>query len=107
MVLIEQVGRVNTLLNQKKFNKNTIEILVLKEKLGLKFNEDIDILSQKDKIVAKIKIIEVKIKTLNNKLQNKAFLKNAPKNIVQNDKVLLSDLKIEENKLRSIVSSIN
>ena len=44
---------------------------------------------------------------LNNKLQNKAYIKNAPKNIVKNDKVLLSDLIIEENKLRSIVSSIN
>ena len=33
--------------------------------------------------------------------------KNAPKNIVDNDKVLLRDLSIEENKLRSIVSSIN
>ena len=41
------------------------------------------------------------------KLKNKAYLKNAPKQIVQNDKDLLKDLIIEENKLRSIVSSIN
>jgi hypothetical protein len=40
-------------------------------------------------------------------LQNKAYLKNAPKEIVQNDKDLLKDLIIEDNKLRSIVSSIN
>jgi valyl-tRNA synthetase len=41
------------------------------------------------------------------KLQNKAYLKNAPKEIVKNDKDLLKDLIIEDNKLRSIVSSIN
>ena len=80
--------------------------MVLKEKLGLGFDEDIDIISQKNKILQKIKNIEMKKNNLNNKLQNKAYLKNAPKEIVQNDKDLLKDLTIEDNKLRSIVSSI-
>ena len=44
---------------------------------------------------------------LNNKLKNKAYLKNAPKEIVQNDKKLVKDLIVEDEKLRSIVSSIN
>ena len=105
--IIKQVGRVNSLLNQKNFNKNTIEILVLKEKLGLKFNEDIDIMSQKNKILQKIENIEKQKNKLNAKLQNKAYLKNAPKEIVQNDRVQLKDLIIEDSKLRSIVSSIN
>ena len=56
--LIKHVGRVNHLLDKKILNKNTIEILVLKENLGLKFNEDIDIISQKDKILQKIENIE-------------------------------------------------
>ena len=105
--LIKQVGRVNSLLIQKNFNKNTIEILVLKEKLGLKFNEDVDIVSQKNKILQKIDNIEKQKNKLNGKLQNKAYLKNAPKEIVQNDRELLKDLIIEDSKLRSIVSSIN
>ena len=105
--LIRQVGRVNALIHQKSSNRNSIEILVLKEKLGLKFNEDIDIMSQKDKILQKIENIEKQKNKLNNKLQNKAYLKNAPKDIVKNDKILLKDLTIEDNKLRSIVSSIN
>ena len=104
--LIKQVGRVKSLINQKKLDNNIVEILVLKEKLGLGFDEDIDIISQKNKILQKIKNIEMKKNNLNNKLQNKAYLKNAPKEIVQNDKDLLKDLTIEDNKLRSIVSSI-
>ena len=44
---------------------------------------------------------------LNVKLQNKAYIKNAPKEIVNNDKDLLKDLIIEDSKLRSIVFSIN
>ena len=105
--LIKQVGRVSSLLEQKNYNKNTIEILVLKEKLGLKFNEDIDIMSQKNKILEKIENIGKKMNKLNVKLLNKAYLKNAPKEIVKIDKDLLKDLIIEDNKLRSIVSSIN
>ena len=105
--LIKQVGRVNFLLVKKKYSRNIIEILVLKEKLGLKFNEDIDIMSQKNKILEKIENIEKQMNKLSIKLQNKAYLKNAPKEIVKNDKDLLKDLIIEDNKLRSIVSSIN
>ncbi len=105
--IIEQVGRVKNMYGEKNTLTNTIEILVLKEKMALKFEEGVNIASQKNRILEKIAIIDVKIKNLNNKLKNKAYLQKAPKNIVQNDKVLLNDLIIEENKLRSIVSSIN
>ena len=105
--LIKQVGRVNSLSDKRDSNKKIIEILVLREKLGLKFNEDINIDSQKNKILLKIANNEKEINKLSNKLLNKAYLKNAPKEIVQNDKNLLKDLTIEDNKLRSIVSSIN
>ena len=105
--LIKHVARVNTLLSQKDLSKNSIEILVLKEKLALRFNENVDIMSQKNKILKKIEAIEKQKKQLSFKLQNKAFLKNAPRDVVQNDKDLLRDLIIEDSKLRSIVSSIN
>ncbi len=105
--IIKQVGRINNLFLNKKKGENTIEILVLNEKMSLKFDEDIDITTQKNKILEKMKILENKINNLTKKLQNKAYLDNAPKEIVQNDKHLLRDLSIEQNKLRSIVSSIN
>jgi valyl-tRNA synthetase len=105
--IIKQVGRINNFSETYSQKSNIIEIIVLKEKLALKFNEDIDIASQKDKVIKKLKILESKISNLRNKLENKAYLKNAPIEIVRNDKDLLRDLSIEENKLRSIVSSIN
>ena len=105
--LIKQVGRVKDLLEQKDNNKNMIEILVAKEKLGLSFDENVDILSQKNRILKKLEGIQTQKDKLNAKLANKAYLKNAPKEIVKNDKDLLRDLTVEDNKLRSIVSSIN
>ena len=63
--------------------------------------------SQKERILQKIESMKKQINTLNNKLKNKDYLKNAPKDIVQNDKKLVKELTIEDEKLRSIVSSIN
>ena len=105
--LIKQVGRVNSIVKNKDNNKNSIDILVLKEKLSLEFSEDVDLVSQKERILQKIESIKKQVDGLNNKLKNKAYVKNAPKDIVQNDKKLVKELTIEDGKLRSIVSSIN
>ena len=105
--LIKQVGRVNNVLKSNTRDKSSLDILVLKEKISLNFNEDVNLASQKERILQKIELINKKIVGLNNKLKNKAYVTNAPKEIVQNDKNLLGELTIEDRKLRSIVSSIN
>ena len=105
--LIKQVARVNNVLLTKMRGKKSIDILVLKEKLSLIFNEDVNLVSQKERILQKIETINKQITTLNNKLKNKAYVTKAPKEIVQNDKNLVKELTIEDGKLRSIVSSIN
>ena len=63
--------------------------------------------SQKDKLKKRLDEIEKKIVSLDQKLNNKNYVKKAPKDIVANDKILFKDLKIEQTKLKSIVSSIN
>jgi valyl-tRNA synthetase len=105
--LIKQVGRINGVIKSKINDKNTIDILVLKEKISLGFSEDVNLASQKERILQKIESINKQISNLNNKLKNKAYVKNAPKEIVENDKKLTKELTIEEEKLRSIVASIN
>ena len=54
----------------------------------------------------KIDLYKVLIKETNNKLKNKSFLKNAPKQIVQKEKKALINYKIELKKLNSILNSI-
>ncbi len=105
--LIQQVGRVNGIIDKSKDPKNSIDILVLNEKLSLRFAESVNLISQKERIMQKMEVIKKQIDTLSNKLKNKAYLKNAPKEIVKNDKKLIKELTIEDEKLRSIVSSIN
>ncbi len=105
--LIKQGGRINRIIKSKVNKKNAIDILVLKERFTLKFHEDVDLASQKGRLSQKIENIKKELNILNNKLKNKAYLKNAPKEIVQNDKNLVKELTIEDEKLRSIVSSIS
>ena len=103
--LLKQVGRVNNILEKKEIN--AIEILTLNEKVSIKFSEDIDLISQKDGILQKLAKLEKQSNGLKNKLNNQAYLKNAPKEIIKNDQKLLNELTIEDEKLRSIVLSIN
>ena len=103
--LLKQVGRVNNILEKKEIN--AIEILTLNEKVSIKFSEDIDLMSQKDGILQKLAKLEKQSNGLKNKLNNQAYLKNAPKEIIKNDQKLLNELTIEDEKLRSNVLSIN
>jgi len=105
--IIKQVGRVNNIFLKTDTNNSIIQIIILKEKIGLKFETNIDLISQKDKLTNKLVVLENKIGSLDQKLNNKNYVQKAPKDIVANDKVLLKDLKIEQIKLKSIVSSIN
>jgi len=105
--IIKQVGRVNNIFLKPVENKLTIQVVVLKEKIGLKFETNIDLNSQRDKLTTKLVQLEKKIISLNQKLNNKNYVKKAPKDIVANDKLLFKDLKIEQTKLKSIVLSIN
>ena len=105
--LLKQVGRVNNVVDIKKKSQNSIDIIVLKEKLSLGFSEEVDLSSQKERILQKMESLKKQIDGLNNKLNNKAYIENAPKEIVQNDKKIVKELTVEDEKLRSIVSSIN
>ena len=105
--IVKQVGRVGNIDLKPNINSSIIEIIVMKEKIGLKFETNIDFNSQKDKLLNKLNELDKKIIILNQKLNNKNYVNKAPKPIVTNDKVLLKDLNIEQVKLKSIVSSIN
>ena len=104
--IIKQVGRVNATMKKIESIKDVIQIVVLNEKIGLKFETKIDLTSQRNTLINKQNEIENKINALTNKLNNQNYIKKAPTNIVLNDKKLLNDLRIEQTKLKSIVSSI-
>ena len=87
-------------------NKNGVRIIAGGETITLYFEQNLNLIEQKQKISNKVKDLYQKISGVNSKLKNKSFLKNAPKQIVSRDKKALIDYEIELKKLNSILNSI-
>jgi valyl-tRNA synthetase len=104
--IIKQVARVSNTAPKENLIPNIIQIIVLNEKIGLKFQTQIDLTSQKSTLINKQNDIDKKITDLTGKLSNQNYIKKAPKDIVLGDKKLLNDLRIEQTKLKIIVSRI-
>ena len=99
------MGRISDI-SYSKLNKNGIKIIVGGETVTLYFDQNLDLNEQKQKISNKVKDLDQKINGINDKLKNKSFLKNAPKQVVEKEKKVLMDYKNELKKLNSILNSI-
>jgi valyl-tRNA synthetase len=103
--LFKRLGRVSKV-THSELNKNGVKIIVGGETVTLYFDQNFDLNDQKQKISNKVYDLVEKINGLNDKLNNKSFLKNAPKQIVEKEKKALINYKIELKKLNSILNSI-
>ena len=103
--VFKRLGRVLNV-HHSKISKNGINIIVGVETVTLYFDKNVNFLDQKVKISKKVKDLNDKVIGLLKKLENKPFLDNAPKFIIQKEKNLLSQCNIELKKLNSILNSI-
>ena len=103
--VFKRLGRV-TNISSSKIAKNGVKIIVGGETVTLYFDQSLNLNEQRHKISNKVKDLENKINSTKNKLKNKSFLKNAPKQIVSRDKKALIEYEIELKKLNSILNSI-
>lgn len=103
--VFKRLGRVSNI-NHSELSNRGVKIIVDGETLILNFDQSLDLKEQKQKISNKVKDLNQKISKVDEKLKNKSFLKNAPKQIVGKEKKALIDYKIELKKLNSIVNSI-
>jgi len=105
MIVFKRLARVSKV-NNLKLNQNAVKIIVSGETITLYFDQNLDLNEQKQKLTLKSETLDQKVNVINNKLKNKSFLKNAPKQIVENEKKALNDYKLELKKLNSILNSI-
>ena len=103
--VFKRLGRVSEV-SHSESNQNGVKIIVGGETVTLYFDQNLDLNEQKQKISNKVNDLDQKINGINDKLKNKSFLKNAPKQIVQKEKKSLIVYKIELKKLNSILNSI-
>ena len=86
--MFKSLGRVSNVYYSKR-DKNGINIIIGVDTVTLYFSNEVNLLDQKQKISKKVKDLDNKIFSLTKKLENKSFLKNAPKAIIQKEKNLL------------------
>jgi valyl-tRNA synthetase len=103
--VFKRLGRVSNV-SSSELDKNGVKIIVGGETVTLYFDQNLNLNEQKQKISNKAKDLNQRTIVINNKLKNKSFLKNAPKQIVQKEKKALMEYKIELKKLNSILNSI-
>jgi len=104
-VVLKRLGRISNI-NYSKTNKNGVKIVIDGEAITLYFSQSLNLQEQFERISNKADILGKKINQISNKLSNKSFLKNAPKQIVHNEKKVLEDCELELKKLNSILNSI-
>ena len=103
--LFKRLGRVSNII-KSKLDKKGVKIIVGWETVTLYFDQNINLIEQKQKISQKVNDLRSKTIAIDTKLKNKSFLKKAPKQVVEKEKKALKDNKIELKKLNSILNSI-
>ena len=103
--LFKRLARVSKV-HISKITKNGINIISGIDNVTLFFEENVNFFDLKIKISNKIKDLNNRALGLKKKLENKNFLINAPKSIVQKEKSSLLQYNVELKKLNSILNSI-
>ena len=103
--VFKRLGRVSNV-SSSELDKNGVKIIVGGETVTLYFDQNLNLNEQNQKISNKAKDLNQRTIGINNKLKNKSFLKNAPKQIIQKEKNALIEYKIELKKLNAILNSI-
>ncbi len=105
LIVFKRLARISEV-SYSRLNKNGVKIVVSGETIILYFDQNLDLNEQKQKISKKVEDLNLKISKISDKLTNKSFLKNAPKQIVEKEKKAVLEYKIELKKLNSILNSI-
>ena len=103
--VFKRLGRVSNVY-YSAINKTGIKIIIGTEIITLYFDQNLDLYGLKKKISKKAQDLDQKLIRITDKLKNKSFLKNAPKQIIESEKKALIKYKIELKKLNSIINSI-
>ncbi len=103
--VIKKLGRINTIF-QKDLSKQSANLLVSGEILKLYFDKSIDFELIKENLSKKQSKIQQDLDTVSKKLNNSSFTERAPKHIVEQEKNIYNDLKINIEKINFTLNSL-
>ena len=103
--IVKRLGRIKEVDFLKDINESVIKIVMVDENLRIQFDSDVNLQDQKSIQIKKQQEIINKISISEKKLDNIGFVQNAPKNIVESEREMLSNYKIDLEKIYNILRS--
>ena len=103
--IIKRLGRIKEIDFAKDINESVIKTVMVDENIRIQFDSDINLQDQKSIQIKKQQEILNKILISEKKLDNIGFVQNAPKNIVESEREMLSNYKNDLEKINNILKS--
>ena len=103
--ILKRIARINEIDFFNDVSCSIIKIVVNEENVKIQFDRDINLEDQRLMQIKKLEEITNKILISEQKLKNKGFIENAPKNVVDNEREMLSNYKIDLEKINKILRS--
>lgn len=103
--IIKRLGRIKEIDFVKDINESVIKTVMVDENIRIQFDSEINLQDQKSIQIKKQQEILNKILISEKKLDNIGFVQNAPKNIVESEREMLSNYKNDLEKINNILRS--
>ncbi len=104
-IVIKKLGRINTIF-QKDLSKQSANLVVSGQILKLYFDESIDLALIKENLSKKQSKIQQDMDIVSKKLNNSSFTERAPRHIVEQERNIYNDLKINIEKINFTLNSL-
>jgi len=104
-IVLKKLGRINNFYN-KDINKPAATFVISGDLFKLYFDQTVDLNLIKENLVKRLNKCEEELNKVSQKLANKSFIDRAPKNIVDQEKTIYSDLKNDIQKILLITESL-
>ena len=104
-IIIKKLGRINSIF-KKDMSKQSANLVFGGQILKLYFDKSIDLELIKQNLLKKQSKIQQDLDVVNKKLNNSSFVKRAPKHIVEQEKNIYNNLKINIEKITFTINSL-
>ena len=106
--VITRLGNLKSLdATRDDFPKGTIQGVIGGNLFGLVITDDIDFEIERNRILKELTKIKNEVSKFESKLNNKNFLENAPKKVIQETRGRLTEVKKKEQKLNQVLADIS
>ena len=104
-IVIKKLGRINSIF-KKDMSKQSANLVFGGQILKLYFDKSIDLKLIRQNLLKKQSKIQQDLDVVNKKLNNSSFVKRAPKHIVEQEKNIYNNLKINIEKITFTINSL-